>query len=45
MSQMFHFQCELDPGTLGVGGGKQILENAWIGEIGVKLDGKKKHKL
>ena len=44
MSQMLHFQLELDLGTWWVeGGGTEILENAFSGEIGMKLDGKNKH--
>ena len=48
---MLHFQFESYPGTQRVGGGKQkcwkpeILENPYSGEIGIKLDGKNKHKL
>ena len=51
MSQMLHFQLELDPGTYRGLEGKQkssqpeILEDAQTGEIEMKLDGKNKHKL
>ena len=45
MSQMLHFRLELDPGTLGLEGETKILENAMSGVVGMKLDGKNKHKL
>ena len=46
VSQSSCLKSRLDKGTLGgVGVGEpKILENAWSGGIGIKLDGKNKRK-
>ena len=45
MSQMLHFNSNRIQGYRRLEGETEILENALSEEIGMKLDGKNKHKL